>query len=124
MIHRAASNIRKGRPLVIFPEGTRNFGGPLGDFKAGSFKAAKLAGGWIVPVTLDGSWRFMQIPRRVLPGRLRIVIHQAIDASALDVQGWKELPGRVREAIAGSILLTPEREGFKPRASKHRIAVG
>jgi 1-acyl-sn-glycerol-3-phosphate acyltransferase len=114
-IRRAARNLRKGRAIVIFPEGTRGRGGPVGEFKAGSFKAAKLAGSWIVPVTLDGSWRFLYRPGRVTGGPVRVVIHPAIDSSTLGAEEWKELPGRVRDAIAETIRLTPGSEGFPAR---------
>ncbi len=114
-VHRVASNLRKGRPIVIFPEGTRNFGGPVADFKGGSFKASKLSGSWIVPVTLDGSWRFMGYPGRVKGGPVRIVIHPAIDASRLGAEDWKDLPRRVHDAIEGSIAMTPASEGAPAR---------
>jgi 1-acyl-sn-glycerol-3-phosphate acyltransferase len=114
-VHRAASNLKKGRPLVIFPEGTRNHGGPVAEFRAGSFKAAKLAGGLIVPVTVDGSWRFMGTPGKVRGGRVRVVIHPAIDSAALGPEEWKELPRRVHDLIEGAIRLTPEKEGLLPR---------
>jgi 1-acyl-sn-glycerol-3-phosphate acyltransferase len=115
-IRRAARNLRKGRSIVIFPEGTRGRGGPVGEFRAGSFKAARMAGSWIVPVTLDGSWRFLYRPGRVTGGPVRVVIHPAIDSSALGAAEWKELPGRVRASIAAEIRLTPESEGFPARS--------
>lgn len=109
-IKRSAAKVRAGHAMVIFPEGTRSKGGPVGEFKAGSFKMAKLSAGWIVPVTIDGAWRFMHYAGKVVGGPLRIVIHPAVDAATLDAEGWKTLPARMREIVASSITMTPETE--------------
>lgn len=47
----AIKTVKKGHMMVIFPEGTRAIGLPLGMFKAGSFKVAQKAQAAIVPVT-------------------------------------------------------------------------
>ena len=46
--------------MVIFPEGTRNSGGPLGEFKAGAIRMATRAGVPVVPVCIDGSHLLMK----------------------------------------------------------------
>ncbi len=65
---RTAANVIKafegvlgqGKPLLIFPEGTRSEDGILKDFKAGGFYAAVRAGVPIVPVALDGTHDLMK----------------------------------------------------------------
>jgi len=47
----AIKTVKSGHMMVIFPEGTRCIGLPLGMFKAGSFKVAQKAQAAIVPVT-------------------------------------------------------------------------
>ena len=45
----------KGYSVTIFPEGTRNSGGELGEFKAGAIRVATRAHVPVVPVCIDGS---------------------------------------------------------------------
>jgi len=50
----------RGKPLLIFPEGTRSEDGVLKEFKAGGFYAAVRAGVPVVPVALDGTHDLMK----------------------------------------------------------------
>lgn len=47
--------LKDGHSTVIFPEGTRSKGGPVGLFKQGGFKLAKDAGVPIVPISIKGT---------------------------------------------------------------------
>jgi len=58
-IERFIAVLRRGKPLLIFPEGTRTIDGELRDFKLGAFRAAVRAGVPVVPVALDGTFRIM-----------------------------------------------------------------
>ncbi len=58
IIKEMASQVKKGRNFVIFPEGTRSRNGnEILDFKAGTFKSAVKAGCPIIPVALIDSFR-------------------------------------------------------------------
>ena len=58
IIKEMASQVKKGRNFVIFPEGTRSRkGNEILDFKAGTFKSAVKAGCPIIPVALINSFR-------------------------------------------------------------------
>ena len=50
----------KGYSVTIFPEGTRNSGGELGEFKAGAIRVATRAHVPVVPVCIDGSYKLMK----------------------------------------------------------------
>src|SRR5262245_16915911 len=52
--------LRRGKPLLIFPEGTRSEDGILRPFKTGGFYAAVRAGVPVVPVALDGAQHLMR----------------------------------------------------------------
>jgi 1-acyl-sn-glycerol-3-phosphate acyltransferase len=52
--------LRRGKPLLIFPEGTRSEDGVLRPFKNGGFYAAIRAGVPVVPVALDGTHLLMK----------------------------------------------------------------
>jgi 1-acyl-sn-glycerol-3-phosphate acyltransferase len=49
-----------GKPLLVFPEGTRSQDGLMRSFKSGCFYAAVRAGAPIVPVALHGTHRLMK----------------------------------------------------------------
>jgi len=51
--------LRRGKPLLVFPEGTRSEDGIMKDFKNGGFYAAVRAGVPVVPVALEGTGRLM-----------------------------------------------------------------
>ena len=51
--------LEEGKPLLIFPEGTRAADGVLKPFKTGGFVAAVRANKPVVPVMIDGTWQFM-----------------------------------------------------------------
>jgi 1-acyl-sn-glycerol-3-phosphate acyltransferase len=69
-LHLAAAEIRGGKSVVLFPEGTRTRTGQLSPFKKGGFVMAVEAGVQIVPLATVGG-RSMLPPGavRVRPGR-------------------------------------------------------
>lgn len=59
VIDRFVGVLEKGKPLLIFPEGTRTIDGELKSFKPGAFKAAVRGNAPVVPVALDGTFDMM-----------------------------------------------------------------
>ncbi len=53
------SVLRRDKPLLVFPEGTRTADGKLKAFKNGAFQAAVLAGKPVVPVAINGTFTLM-----------------------------------------------------------------
>jgi 1-acyl-sn-glycerol-3-phosphate acyltransferase len=60
VIGRFEEVLRQGKPLLVFPEGTRSEDGILHPFKNGGFYAAVRAGVPVIPVALDGTHRLMK----------------------------------------------------------------
>jgi 1-acyl-sn-glycerol-3-phosphate acyltransferase len=60
VIKRFEDVMRAGKPLLVFPEGTRSEDGEIKDFKTGGFHAAVRAGKPVVPVALDGAADLMR----------------------------------------------------------------
>jgi len=99
-LRRAATRIRSGTNVIIFPEGTRSDSGTLGAFKSGGFHLAIESGVPIVPVSVSGSRRIT--PKRSLrieSGRVRIRYGTPIPTQGLDIErrGW--LKEQVHDAI-------------------------
>ena len=98
-MHEAADTVKNGYSIVIFPEGTRSKGGPVGEFKAGSFKIALKAGVPIVPVTVDGSWHLFEETGRIKKAHVRITVHPAISTANLSHEESLAIPEKVRAAV-------------------------
>lgn len=60
VINRFERVLKAGKPLLVFPEGTRSEDGVLREFKTGGFYAAVRGGAPVVPVALDGTHRLMK----------------------------------------------------------------
>ena len=52
--------LKSGQSMVIFPEGTRSKGGPMGEFKKGSLRLAQKTNVPIVPIAISGSYKIME----------------------------------------------------------------
>jgi 1-acyl-sn-glycerol-3-phosphate acyltransferase len=103
-IARGVRDLRAGRSLVIFPEGTRSKSGRLQRFKEGSFKLATRSGATIVPLTIDGSYRLLEGNRgRIRPGMVRLHIHAPVILADLP-DGQKKDPTDLVRAIIASKL--------------------
>jgi 1-acyl-sn-glycerol-3-phosphate acyltransferase len=72
--------LRKGRALVMFPEGGRTRTGKLMPFKMGAFRLALANGIPIVPVTIKGAGKIWPAGRIFpRPGKLDITYHPPIE---------------------------------------------
>jgi 1-acyl-sn-glycerol-3-phosphate acyltransferase len=97
----ASALTSNGLSLIVFPEGTRSPDGRTGRFKGGSFYLALEAGLPIVPLSVVGSRHVMLKGRlATYPGRVRLVVHEPIDTSALAGTDPKAFGERVRQIVA------------------------
>jgi len=99
-IEKAASKIKGGVSVVIFPEGTRSRDGSIQPFKRGGFTLALKSGVPIIPITINGSRDVM--PRdsmRVRPGEIRVSIDKAIQTTPFSLRERNVLMEKVRETI-------------------------
>jgi 1-acyl-sn-glycerol-3-phosphate acyltransferase len=100
----AAARIRAGRPVVLFPEGTRSREGRLMPFKRGPFHLALEAGVPLVPVAIQGSGRVLPPGGfRVRPGPVRVQFLPALELTEHPADDTGALLRRVQEAIAGAL---------------------
>lgn len=105
-IARGVSDLRAGRSLIVFPEGTRSKSRAMNRFKDGSFKLATRSGAPIVPITIDGSYRLLEGNRgRITPGKVRLHIHPAVGSRNLNEAEKKALTGTVRSIIASKLAV-------------------
>lgn len=82
-LKRAAQQVRAGKSVVIFPEGTRTRDGRLLPFKKGGFHLAADAGVPIVPVAIRGAFEVLPKGSFLLnPGRIRVAVGTPVPMSA------------------------------------------
>ncbi len=96
----AGEKIRNGASVVFFPEGTRSPNGKLLPFKKGGFVIALEAKVPILPVTVIGGRNV--VPKgshRILPGRMKIKIHEPVEIQEYTYDTKEELMERIRGII-------------------------
>jgi 1-acyl-sn-glycerol-3-phosphate acyltransferase len=96
-LRQAASSIRSGSPVVIFPEGGTSRDGSIKPFKGGGFLLAATAHALVVPVTIRGS-RPVLVPKtyHVKGGSVEVIIGTPISSEG---ESASDLAKRVREEI-------------------------
>jgi 1-acyl-sn-glycerol-3-phosphate acyltransferase len=96
--------LRRGYSLVVFPEGTRNRGGPLGAFKKGSMRLAAKPGVPIVPVTHRGCFKIFEESGVIKAGaRVRFYIHPPIETAGMSKQEAAALTETVENTIRAKL---------------------
>ena len=101
-IQEAVELIKKGYPIVIFPEGERSIDGSILPFKKGSFKLATETKGVIVPITLKGTYNIQKRGewRMKRHQKVTVVIGKPIHVDELSREEIKNLSTTVRDIIA------------------------
>jgi 1-acyl-sn-glycerol-3-phosphate acyltransferase len=93
----AAVTIRKGTPVVIFPEGGTSFDGRILPFKGGGFMLATKSDAAAVPVTIRGS-RAVLAPKtyHVHGGPVEVIVGKPIPSEGVPAS---ELANHVRDEV-------------------------
>ena len=100
-LRQAAENmLLHGSSFIIFPEGTRSKGGPVGEFKNGAFKVATHSGAPIVPVCIQGSYRLMEANGNwIRPAQVRVRILPPVPTVGLSREESKGIGEKIRQSI-------------------------
>jgi len=94
--------LRRGRSLVVFPEGTRHRGNELLPFRLGAFRAAVEVGCPIVPVTINGTTDIWPPGTWLMHrGAVDIAVHHAVEPVAKSRNEVVRLRDAARVAITG-----------------------
>ncbi|MEV0324178.1 lysophospholipid acyltransferase family protein [Streptomyces sp. NPDC050658] len=108
-----ADDLRAGRCVVLFPEGTRARDGELGAFHKGALVLAREARVPLVPVAIAGTDRLLPKHGRLRPALVRVAVGAPLPASAT--------PEEARDAVAALHRRTTE-EPLRDSAARKRIA--
>lgn len=90
------SILKSGYSLVIFPEGTRSKSSTPLEFKSASFKLATKSKVSIIPVTIDGTYKLMELNNnKIKPADVYITIHKPLETRNLTKEEQELLPDKV-----------------------------
>lgn len=98
-LHDAIEMVKKGRSIVVFPEGTRSKNGELGKFKGGAMKIAMETGAKIVPVYLEGTRACFEETGNITSGTVKVKFLEPIVTQGLTKEEFFEMPDKLREII-------------------------
>ncbi len=100
-LNRACDAVRKGMPLVVFPEGGRSPSGQLQEFLGGAFYVAIRAQVPVVPVAIVGSYELLPMNSfHAIPGVVGLIFGEPIPTVGLRLRDTEKLSARVRQEIA------------------------
>ena len=98
-LHDAIEMVKKGRSIVVFPEGTRSKNGELGKFKGGAMKIAMETGAKIVPVYLEGTRACFEETGNITSGTVKVKFLETIVTQGLTKEEFFEMPDKLRGII-------------------------
>jgi 1-acyl-sn-glycerol-3-phosphate acyltransferase len=99
-LKKAASLLKSGTSIIVFPEGTRSPDGQVKEFKAGAFLLALKSQAPIVPVSISGTYQML--PRTgwcFWPGTIQIHVGEPIPTQGVPPREARPLMKRVRDTI-------------------------
>lgn len=102
-INEGVENVKKGYSMLIFPEGTRSLKSEMGEFKKGSMKLALKAKVPIVPITLDGTYKVLEVGNQVRGHSLKMTIHKPIYLEDLSEDDKKNLSQILHDIIQSGL---------------------
>ena len=108
-----AERVKKGYPMVIFPEGTRSKGPDMLPFRKGGVKLATKSRAVAVPVSIHGSYRILERPGYPNPTWIGVKFHPPVDTKGLSGPEEDALADRLHATIQNGVrelqLLSPRR---------------
>jgi 1-acyl-sn-glycerol-3-phosphate acyltransferase len=105
LVAKIGKEMREGRSILAFPEGTRSRTGRVGPFKKGIFHVARELGAPIVPVAVTGTFDLMRPGSWILRPGNQITVHceEPIETAGRSKDEVEEIADEVRSAMASRI---------------------
>jgi 1-acyl-sn-glycerol-3-phosphate acyltransferase len=100
-LKRAGRSLRKGLPLMVFPEGGRSPNGQLQPFMGGAFFAAIAEHVPVIPIAIIGTYELLPMNSfYAMPGPVGMIIGKPIATTGMRLRDLDKLAAQVRDAIA------------------------
>ena len=98
-INEGIKKLNDGYSMAIFPEGTRSLSSNMNSFKKGSLKLATKAKVPIVPITIDGTYRVLEVGNIVRGHKVKMVVHKPIYTDNLSNEEKENLHIFIKDII-------------------------
>jgi 1-acyl-sn-glycerol-3-phosphate acyltransferase len=99
-IKSALRTLKRGMPLVIFPEGGRTSDGRIQPFLPGAFFLAIKSQVDIVPIALRGMYELLPMDTyHIKPRRLEMLVGDPISTAGLELKDMEQLSARVQKEV-------------------------
>lgn len=103
-INEGAENLKNGHSMLIFPEGTRSRSAEMNEFKKGSLKMALKAKVPVVPITVDGGYKYLEGNNYWMKkGKIKVAIGKPVYPEKMSREELKGLSTLLRDEIAKHI---------------------
>jgi 1-acyl-sn-glycerol-3-phosphate acyltransferase len=100
-LKRAGRTLRKGLPLMVFPEGGRSPNGQLQPFMGGAFFAAIAEQVPVIPIAIVGTYELLPMNSfYAMPGPVAMIVGKPIATTGMRLRNMDKLATQVRDAIA------------------------
>jgi 1-acyl-sn-glycerol-3-phosphate acyltransferase len=100
-LKRAGRSLRKGLPLMVFPEGGRSETGELQPFLGGAFFAAIAEQVSVIPIAIVGTYEMLPMNSfHVVPGPVDLIVGRPVVTTGMRLRDMEKLAAQVRAAIA------------------------
>lgn len=107
-IKSALRTLKRGMPLVIFPEGGRTADGQIQPFLPGAFFLAIKAQVDIVPIALRGMYELLPMDTfHIKPRPLEMRVGRPIPTAGLEMKDMEELSAKVRKEVEALYYSAP-----------------
>jgi 1-acyl-sn-glycerol-3-phosphate acyltransferase len=102
---KAMRSLPTGVSVYVFAEGTRTPDGLVQEFKKGGLMMAIRGKVPVLPVTVNGSWKYMpdRSSMSFTPGPIEVVVGDPIDTSTYTMRNLDELVERTRDAVIANL---------------------
>lgn len=91
------------KPLVLFPEGTRSKSHQMSRFKTGGISLLTPKELYVVPLTINGTYRLLEEKSRLKPGKVEITIHPFIETKDIPEDHYKAFTKELEIIIEGPL---------------------
>jgi len=106
MMDKAASSVRKGNSVMLFPEGTRTHDGNIQPFKTGAFRLALETKSPILPVAIKGTYEAIRKNSLLIHKNygLKVTVLDPIPYEVFAGSEPKDIAARVHDLIKAALV--------------------
>lgn len=99
-LSRGVDSLRRGMPLMVFPEGGRSATGQIQPFMSGAFYIAIKAGIDVIPMAVVGTYEVLPMNTfHIRPGPIELVVGEPISTAGFGLRDMDVLAARVQKAV-------------------------